>query len=153
MFDIAMPSKVRLLALKTLLSARLAEGRIIVVDNFDLQKGKTRLLASILNKLSERETYLLVDSEFSPIFKTAGKNLNRIKCIAPLEATITDILNKDKVIFSIDGLLDMMRALNERTVLRHRPKAIKFTPEYHNEINADSLAEKYQKEMVESVYF
>ena len=37
--DIAMPKKVRLLAMKTLLSARFAEGRIIIVDNDSIEES------------------------------------------------------------------------------------------------------------------
>jgi ribosomal protein L4 len=136
MMDIAMPRKVKLLAMKTLLSARFAEGRIIIVDNDTIEERKTRYADRNLRNLSERENYLLVTGNLSEDFKVALQNIHRAEYKEAHKVTLTDILQCDKVVFTIDGILNTMRFLNERTVLRHKPKAIKFTPELQLQITA-----------------
>lgn len=134
MMDISMPRKVRLLAIKTLLSARFAEGRIIIVDNDTIEERKTKYADRNLRNLSEREDYLLITGNLSEDFKVALQNISRVEYKEAHKFTLTDILHKDKVVFTLDGILNTMRFLNERTVLRNKPKAVKFNADFQKQI-------------------
>jgi ribosomal protein L4 len=136
MMDIAMPKKVRLLAMKTLLSARFAEGRIIIVDNDSIEERKTKFADRNLRNLSMNERYLLITGNLSEDFKVALQNISRVEYKEAHKVTLSDVLACDKVVFTIDGILNMMRFLNERTVIRHKPQAVKFTPEFQKQITA-----------------
>lgn len=43
------PNKKKILAIKTLLSARLAEGKLRIVDSEQIELGKTRVVKNILD--------------------------------------------------------------------------------------------------------
>jgi large subunit ribosomal protein L4 len=135
MMDISMPKKIKLLAMKTLLSARLAEGRIIIVDNDSIEERKTKYADRNLRNLSERDNYLLVTGNISEDFKVALQNIRRVEYKVAQKVTLMDLLKPDKIVFTIDGILNMMQFLNERTVLLHKPIAIKFTPVFLQQVS------------------
>ena len=72
MYDIEMPYKVRLLALKTALSAKLSEGKIIIVDNDTIPERKTKHVATALDNFSDKETYVFVTGGTTDEFKVAS---------------------------------------------------------------------------------
>ena len=83
MYDISLPKKIRLLGLKTLLSARFSEGKIIFVDKDALPERKTKHVANALNNFSENETYLVVSGVAkSEDFVIASENIERVKYIS-----------------------------------------------------------------------
>jgi ribosomal protein L4 len=125
MYDILMPKKVRLLALKTMLSARLAEGRIIIIDNCDIPDAKTRSIDKNLDKINRHESLLLISTDCNPDFKRAAENIERLKYVSFDDARISDMLKYDKLVFTVQGAIDIMNFIHERTVLRSKPKAIK----------------------------
>src|SRR5205823_4347798 len=59
--DYQVPKKVRRAAMRSALSLRLSEGKLLVVDSFDLKEAKTKALASALKKLDAQKA-LLVDA-------------------------------------------------------------------------------------------
>ena len=126
MLDIAMPRKVRLLALKTVLSAKLAEGRILIVDNDDIPEKKTKHVSQMLNNFSENESYLYISGHHNQDFGVASKNIYRLTYKTFDTVDITDILRADKIMFNLDGVLNLMRYLHEQTVLLHKPRGIEF---------------------------
>jgi hypothetical protein len=129
-----MPKKIRLLALKTLLSAKLSEGRIIIVDNDDIPEKRTRHVSEMLSNFSEVDRYLYVTGHINEDFKVACKNIHRIKYTTFDEVTLTDILKADKIMMNLDGILNLMRYIHEQTVLLHKPRAIKFEAELTTQI-------------------
>jgi ribosomal protein L4 len=83
MYDISLPKKIRLLGLKTLLSARFSEGKIIFVDKDALPERKTKHVANALNNFSEKDTYLVVSGvEKSEDFVIASENIERVKYVS-----------------------------------------------------------------------
>lgn len=126
MLDIAMPDKIKLLAMKTLLSAKLAEGCIVIVDNDYISERKTKNVEACLKNFSHKERFLYLSGYISEDFKVASENINRITYKTFDEATLTEVLKADRIIFNLDGILNLMVYLNEKTVLQHKPKAVKF---------------------------
>src|SRR5256885_831135 len=59
--DYQVPKKVRRAAMRSALPLRLSEGKLLVVDSFDLKEAKTKALASALKKLDAQKA-LLVDA-------------------------------------------------------------------------------------------
>ena len=120
--------------MKTLLSAKLSEGRIIIVDNDDIPEKRTKHIAEMLSNFSEVDRYLYVTGHFNEDFKVAGKNIDRLTYTTFDELRITDILKNDKIMMNLDGILNLMRYLHEQTVLLHKPRAIKFEGELTTEV-------------------
>ena len=71
-----MNRKERRLALKSALSYKVIESEMIVVDNFDLETGKTKDAKVALNNLKANKKVLLVVDELNDNVILATRNLN-----------------------------------------------------------------------------
>lgn len=140
MLDIEMPAKVKLLAMKTLLSAKLAEGKIIIVDNDYIPEKKTKLVDQSLKNFSSTDKFLFAVGYLSEDFKVASQNIHRLTYTTFDKLTLIDILKTDKLVFNLDGILNMMIYLHEKTVKQHKPRAVKFEGQM-----LKSMAEANQK--------
>lgn len=151
MYDIAMPKKIRLLAMKTILSARFAEGRIVIVDNDTISEAKTKFVAKPLQRFSKNESFLVITQYKNQEFQTASKNIDQVVYKSVDELTLSDILHEDKIMFTIDGILAMTQFLHERTLLRHKPMPVKVELPLIDSINRQRNPKKFKEvEVVDS---
>src|SRR3990167_1871286 len=150
MYDIAMPKKIRLLAMKTILSARFAEGRIVIVDNDTLTEAKTKLIAKPLERFSKTVSFLVITQYKNQEFETASRNIEKLVYKSIDELTLTDILKEDKLMFTIDGILAMTQFLHERTLLRNKPDPVKVEVPLLEAINKQRNPKKFKQNEVNS---
>lgn len=103
---ISLPKKVRRLALKHALSAKQAEGAIIVIDEARLEGGKTKALVEAFAKLDISNS-LIVDREFDEGFGRAARNMPGVNLLPVVGANVYDILRAKKLVLTkaaIEGL-------------------------------------------------
>ena len=107
----ALPKKVRKKALKGVLSIKLKDGEIIIVEDFSFDAPKTKNAVEVLKNLGlENEKVLIVYNEKDDNFIKSFRNLPKVKLI-PVEGLNTyDILNADKVLI----LKSAAEKINER---------------------------------------
>lgn len=147
-----MPGKVRLLAMKTLLSAKLAEGKILVVDNDYISEKKTKHVSNALKNFSTNERFLYIAGYSNEDFQVAAKNIPRLTYKTFDKISLMDILKADKLIFNLDGILNMMMYLHEKTVEQHKPKAVRFEAKLLNSLR-QAESDKEGKKQNEKVVF
>ena len=92
--------KVRRIAFKSALTAKLNEGGIIVVDALNLKEGKTKLMAQALKNLKADKKALVVLPEKDENVVRATANLAEAKTTYVNTLNVYDILNADKVILT-----------------------------------------------------
>ena len=92
--------KVRRIAFKSALTAKLNEGGIIVVDALNLKEGKTKLMAQALKALKAEKKALVVLPGKDEIVVRATANLPGAKTTSVNTLNVYDILNADKVILT-----------------------------------------------------
>jgi large subunit ribosomal protein L4 len=100
------PRRVRLAALKSALSLRLKEGKLLVVENFELAEVKTKVLAGILKTFDVRRA-LLVDASVNSNLKLSVRNLPRNQFLPPEGLNVYDILHHDHLILSKDAVREL----------------------------------------------
>lgn len=103
---IGLPKKVRRLALKHALSAKQAEGSIVVIDEAKLKDSKTKAVADAFAKLDISNS-LIVDSEFDESFGLAVRNLPGVDLLPVVGANVYDILRAKKLVLTkaaVEGL-------------------------------------------------
>lgn len=103
---IDLPKKVRRLALKHALSAKQAEGSLIVIDEAKLTEAKTKSLVEAFAKLNIANA-LIVDASVDENFGLATRNLAGIDMLPVIGANVYDILRKDKLVLTkaaVEGL-------------------------------------------------
>ena len=95
-----LPRKVRRLALKTALSSKLADGKLIIVDELSLKQPKTKELGGKLEKLGVTSALFIGGSEVDTNFSKAAKNIVGID-VLPCQGTfVYDILRGDTLVLS-----------------------------------------------------
>ncbi|MCY4396484.1 MAG: 50S ribosomal protein L4 [Rhodospirillaceae bacterium] len=100
----ALPKKVRKLGLKMALSAKQAEGRLVVLKAATLKSGKTGDLASSLEKLGWSRPLLITGAEADDGFVRAARNLRSIDLLPQQGANVYDILRHDTLVLTADAV-------------------------------------------------
>jgi large subunit ribosomal protein L4 len=103
---IALPKKVRQLALKHALSSKAASGSLVIIDEAKMENAKTKTLIEALSKL-EISNALIVDASVDENFGLATRNLKGIDMLPVIGANVYDILRKDKLVLTkaaVEGL-------------------------------------------------
>ena len=90
-----LPKKVRKLALKTALSAKAAEGKLIVLEAAELKQGKTKELAEKLGKLGWSSVLVIDGAAVDAGLARAAHNLPGIDVLPQIGANVYDILRRD----------------------------------------------------------
>lgn len=99
-YVIAVPKKVRRLAFKSAMTAKLNAGEIIVVDELSLKEGKTKLMAKVLKDLQAERKALVVLPERDENVVRATANLAEAATTYVNTLNVYDILNAGKVILT-----------------------------------------------------
>lgn len=98
-----MPKKARKKALRSALSLRAKENKLIVLDSFDVDGGKTRDVASVLAKLGAPqpgERVLIVDATSNVGLTRGARNLRSSKWLAPEGLNVYDVLNHKTLVIT-----------------------------------------------------
>lgn len=108
---IDLPKKVRRLALKHALSAKAAEGSLIIIDEAKLKEAKTKALVDAFAKMNIANA-LIVDASVDENFGLATRNLAGIDMLPVIGANVYDILRKDKLVLTkaaVEGLEERLK--------------------------------------------
>jgi large subunit ribosomal protein L4 len=107
-----MPRKMRRLAIRSVLSSKAAEGRIVVVDSFEDLEPRTRAMIEVMNQLNIGEnTALIMTAEPLENLELASANLPRVKTVSAAFLSIVDMLKHTYIVMPraalevIDGIL------------------------------------------------
>jgi large subunit ribosomal protein L4 len=95
-----LPKKVRKLALKTALSSKQAEGKLIVVDALSAKTAKTKDIAGKLGKLGWTSALLIDGPAVDENFKRAAANIAGVDLLPQQGANVYDILRRDLLVLS-----------------------------------------------------
>ncbi|MCE2510643.1 MAG: 50S ribosomal protein L4 [Alphaproteobacteria bacterium] len=99
-----LPKKVRKLALKAALSAKQAEGKIVVLDSTKSKSNKTRDLVARLGKLGWSSALVIDGAEVDVNFRRAAQNLPGIDVLPQQGTNVYDILRRDLLVLTKDAI-------------------------------------------------
>ncbi len=91
-YSYTLNKKVKRLALKSALSAKAAEGKVIVVDGLDMSEIKTKTMASFLNAVEARKP-LLVTAEVNQNVVKSARNIPGAETSPAKLINVYDIVN------------------------------------------------------------
>lgn len=93
----AIPKKVRALALKMALSAKLAANELSVIDTFAMDAIKTKEFDSIIDRLGLKNTLIVIDGDDRNLVLSA-RNVPDVKVIRTEGLNVYDILKYDNLL-------------------------------------------------------
>ncbi|MSP49266.1 MAG: 50S ribosomal protein L4 [Alphaproteobacteria bacterium] len=97
-FDL--PKKVRKLGLKAALSAKQADGKLLILDAAEVKEAKTKQLAQRLGKLGLTSVLFIDGEKVNELFARAARNLPHVDVLPELGANVYDILRRDTLVLT-----------------------------------------------------
>ncbi|MBX3250681.1 MAG: 50S ribosomal protein L4 [Myxococcales bacterium] len=94
------PRKMRLGALKSALSLKLKEGRLVVVDDFELEEIKTKKLAHVLQTLDVAKSAIIVDAKENEKLRMSARNLPSHSVLPPEGVNLYDVLRHEHLVLT-----------------------------------------------------
>jgi large subunit ribosomal protein L4 len=118
-YDYAFPRKKLLGALRSALAAKLSDGKLVVVESFELTEAKAKPFRAALNKLNAKGTTLLVGNPSSENknLHLSSRNLKGVELIAGNEVHPYHLLRYSSAVFSrpaLEKLQDSLKAAAPR---------------------------------------
>lgn len=99
-YDFAFPRRKRHGALRSALSAKLRDGKLLVVDSLTLGEPRTKELAKVMLGLGVKGSALLVDEPGNRHLELSARNLPRVKATLSTALNIVDVLEYDTVVLT-----------------------------------------------------
>jgi large subunit ribosomal protein L4 len=97
--EFGLQKKVRKLGLKTALSAKQAEGKLVVIDQASLAEAKTKALRSRFETLGW-DSVLIIVGAVDEGFAKAARNLPKVDVLPTQGANVYDILRRDTLVLT-----------------------------------------------------
>lgn len=98
-YSYTMPKKMKRLAMKSLLSLSVLENRLSVVEDFTIESGKTKELATILNNFvtDNRRTVLILKDD-DVMMRRAAKNIPNLRVLSYNRLSAKELLYGKKLL-------------------------------------------------------
>ncbi|MBT4511085.1 MAG: 50S ribosomal protein L4 [Chloroflexi bacterium] len=99
-----MPKKMRRLAIKCLLSAKVADGNLKVIDKLEMSQPKTREIVGMLQALKiERSALVALNSIDSGVVRSVN-NVEKVDAIQARQLNVVDLLSHRDLIITTDAV-------------------------------------------------
>jgi large subunit ribosomal protein L4 len=121
-YDYTFPRKKLLGALRSALAAKLADGKFIVVNAFDVKEAKTKEFRKSLDKLKVTSTVLIVEdaAHLNHNLELSARNIDGLQLVKGNEVHPYHLLRHDHVIFSQPAIEKLQVSLKGSVSKRHR---------------------------------
>ena len=96
--------KTRRLAMKTALSSKAANGKLIVLKDAVVKSHKTKAMADALSKLGVSNAVIVTGAEIDANFDRATNNIPCIDVFSTAGANVYDILRRDNLVLTQDAV-------------------------------------------------
>ncbi len=103
-FGYRVPKKIRRAALCSALSAKVREGKLIVVDDLKIDQPQTKAVGRLLDNLHATGGALIVTAQPDVNVIKSARNLPKVKTLIAAQLNALDIVSHDFLILSQDAL-------------------------------------------------
>lgn len=103
-YSYKLPRKVRRLAMKSVLSSKVLENKLIVVDELKFEEPKTKLMVQVLEKLNAGRKTLLVTADGDVNVAKSASNIPGVKPLRADFINVYDVMNHDTLLITRDAV-------------------------------------------------
>ena len=103
-FRQSLPKKMRTLALKSMLSQKVALGEMVVIDELKVLEPKTKEMLLILKTFKAESKTLIVPDKMEPNLLRAVRNIRSIKVLPPNMLNVLDLLSYKTLLISKEAV-------------------------------------------------
>jgi large subunit ribosomal protein L4 len=106
-----MPKKMKRSAICSVLSERLREGGIVVVEKFELESHKTKEFVTALKRLGLSDGVLVIDSPENKYLSISSRNLQKVNLVSPESVNIYELLTHERLALSREAASQLDKRL------------------------------------------
>lgn len=117
-FSYVLPAKIKNLALKSSLNAKVKENNLIILDEVKVEKPKTKEFSKIFDNLKitpeakkGRRILILLD-KFDDNLKKASRNINFLNINVARNTQVYEVLSHNKLLITKEGLSQLIKRLS-----------------------------------------
>jgi len=96
--------KMRRLALRSALSSKVAEERLLVLDALEMAAPRTKEMAAMLGTLGVAGKAMIVLPEMDDTVRRAASNLPNLLTVTPSTMNLLDLLSRDRVVMTVGAV-------------------------------------------------
>lgn len=112
-YEQSFPKKKRRGALKMVLSDKLRNQKLTVIDDFSLESHRTKEFLAVLEKFKLEEKILVVDDRENRNLYLSARNLPGVKSVPTVGLNVYDLLNCRHLLISKRAILALQEALRK----------------------------------------
>ena len=102
-YKYAIPKKMRQLALKSVLTSKVKEGKLVVVDKLELNEIKTKNMVNVLNNLKVNKALVMLNEKNLNV-QASTRNIENVKTTLVNTMNIYDLLKYDNLVLTQDAV-------------------------------------------------
>lgn len=110
-YSYSIPKKKRRLALKSVLSSKVAENDIIVLDSLNFDQPKTKEMVKVLDALHVDAKALVVTADLNENVERSSRNIEGVTPVVAASVNVYDVLTHDKLIITKDAIAKVEEVL------------------------------------------
>ncbi|KRM04917.1 MAG: 50S ribosomal protein L4 [Liquorilactobacillus ghanensis] len=110
-YSYKLPRKVRRLAIKSVLSQKVLDDSLIVVDQLSFDAPKTKAFVDVLDSLNVKTKVLVVLEDGNDLAALSARNLKNVTVINAKSVNVLDVINNDKLVMTQEALSQVEEVL------------------------------------------
>lgn len=99
-YSYKLPKKVRRLAIKSVLSQKVLDNKLVVVESLQFDAPKTKEFAQVLSNLNVDTKVLVVVESSNDFALLSARNIPNVTIVDETDVTVLDVVNNDKLLFT-----------------------------------------------------
>jgi large subunit ribosomal protein L4 len=108
-----LPKKVRKAALRSALSTKAKEGKLVILEDLKAKDHKTKTMAKNFEKLGFESALIIGGKEIDANFARATSNIPKIDVLSSAGVNVYDILRRDLLVLTKDAVNDITEKLKD----------------------------------------
>jgi large subunit ribosomal protein L4 len=120
-YEYQFPRKKLLGALRSAIASKINDGKLVIVENFEMSEAKTKAFRTALNTLEAKKTALVVESsqQLNEKLYLSSRNLDGVELVLSSEVHPYDLLRYEHAIFSKAAFETLQETL-KKNVSKHK---------------------------------
>lgn len=110
-YSYTVPKKVRRLAFRSALSAKLAEDNLVVLDQLDFDAPKTKKMVEILKKFAPEKKAIVVTGSRDENVEKSARNIPGVIPRTSDKLSVLDLVTHDKLVLTKDAVVRLQEVL------------------------------------------
>ncbi len=104
--------KQRKLALRSALSYKINDKKLLLLDNLNIETPKTKEMLDVINNLKLKNKILFVTNEFNENVNLSARNISDVTLLESTGINVLDIVNNDYVVITEDSIKTIEEVLS-----------------------------------------